>query len=116
MPGVSVAWSVVAGAGTIAPAVGATDADGLVATSWTLGPDLVANTVHAVASGLAPAQFDTTPYSLLDRWILDRPAIAEAIVWQDAEGFHPFAEWTVSQRSDLLDLLRVRAGRLIPHR
>lgn len=58
MPGVSVAFAVTAGGGTVTPAVVVTGSDGVAqATSWTLGPSAGTNTVTATVSGIAPVVF-----------------------------------------------------------
>ena len=49
--GVSVAWAVTAGGGSVAPASSSTDSDGMASTIWTLGPSAGANTLQASSSG-----------------------------------------------------------------
>jgi hypothetical protein len=57
MPGVSVAWQIVVGGGSLSPATATTDADGLARTTWTLGTAAGANEARAAVTGLAPAVF-----------------------------------------------------------
>jgi alpha-tubulin suppressor-like RCC1 family protein len=45
--GASVTWSVLSGGGTVNPPTGVSNAQGLVSTTWTLGPALGANSVRA---------------------------------------------------------------------
>jgi adhesin/invasin len=59
--GVSVAFSVTAGDGTVVPGQQLTDVDGVArATSWTLGGSAGLNTVTATVAGLPPVVFDAT--------------------------------------------------------
>ena len=61
MQGVTVAFAVTAGGGTVLPATSVTGANGIAtATSWTLGAAPVQNTVTATVSGLPAVQFDAT--------------------------------------------------------
>jgi alpha-tubulin suppressor-like RCC1 family protein len=45
--GAAVTWSVLTGGGTVNPPTGVSNAQGLVSTTWTLGPALGSNTVRA---------------------------------------------------------------------
>lgn len=60
--GVSVAWSVTAGGGTIAPTSSTTDADGIASTVWTLGAAAGANVLEARVNGAngSPVVFSAT--------------------------------------------------------
>ena len=49
--GVSVAWAVTSGGGSVAPASSTTDSDGVASTTWTLGPTAGANALQASSSG-----------------------------------------------------------------
>jgi hypothetical protein len=62
VPGVSVAWSVLSGGGTVSPATSSTDQSGVAATRLTLGPEEGDQTVQAEASGLngSPVIFTET--------------------------------------------------------
>lgn len=54
LAGVSVAFSVDSGGGTVGAALVTTGADGTAATSWTLGPLEASNSLRATVSGLPP--------------------------------------------------------------
>lgn len=60
--GVSVAWSVTGGGGSVAPSMSTTGADGTAATTWTLGPNAGANAMQATISGAngSPVAFSAT--------------------------------------------------------
>ncbi|MSR22975.1 MAG: hypothetical protein EXR92_05450 [Gemmatimonadetes bacterium] len=58
--GVLVTFQVTTGGGSVTPASRMTGADGRASTAWTLGPQLGAQTVSAVTSGLTPVQFTAT--------------------------------------------------------
>ncbi|MET0399179.1 MAG: Ig-like domain-containing protein [Longimicrobiaceae bacterium] len=51
--GLSVAWEVTEGGGTLAPAVSTTDSAGVARTLWTLGPRSGPNTARATGAGVA---------------------------------------------------------------
>jgi VCBS repeat-containing protein len=57
--GVPVEWSV-GGGGTITPASGLSDADGLVAAEWVLGGTAGPQTAQAAAAGITPVTFSST--------------------------------------------------------
>lgn len=56
----TVAWSVQAGGGSVAPTSSQTDANGNASTSWTLGPGTGAQRVQAAVSGAGSVQFAAT--------------------------------------------------------
>ena len=58
--GTAVAWVVGRGGGTVAPETGPTDEQGIAATRWTLGPQVGAQTVTAVVSGVGVVEFTGT--------------------------------------------------------
>jgi len=60
--GVTVAWSVVAGGGQVAPTTSVTGLDGVASTSWTLGDALGAQTARATLqnAGGSPVSFTAT--------------------------------------------------------
>jgi hypothetical protein len=60
VPGVTVAWSVVAGGGSVAPATTVTDGQGLAEATATLGTSAGSQIVRAKASGYSPAVFTAT--------------------------------------------------------
>ena len=61
MPGVTVAFAVTAGDGSIAPSSVVTGSDGIARlTSWTLGASAGTNTVTASVTGLTPVTFTAT--------------------------------------------------------
>ena len=53
LPGVTVAFAVVAGSGSVSPASGVTDGNGIVRTEWTLGTAAMENRMRATAGGIA---------------------------------------------------------------
>ncbi|MBI4408453.1 MAG: Ig-like domain-containing protein [Gemmatimonadetes bacterium] len=55
--GVSVAWAVASGGGSVSPASSSTDASGIAKSTWTLGTAAGSNTATATVSGLAPVSF-----------------------------------------------------------
>lgn len=57
LPGVTVAFAVTAGGGSVSPTTRQTDASGIAKTRYTLGPNAGTQTVNATTGGLAPAQF-----------------------------------------------------------
>lgn len=62
VPGVSVAWAVTSGGGSVSPATIATNALGIASATWTLGPVAGAGTATATSAGLAgsPVSFTAT--------------------------------------------------------
>jgi plastocyanin len=52
VPGASVSWSVASGSGSLSSMATVTDEDGRTAVSWTLGPNVGANSVTASAGGI----------------------------------------------------------------
>ncbi|HET8762851.1 MAG TPA: Ig-like domain-containing protein [Gemmatimonadales bacterium] len=62
VPGVTVTWSVVTGGGSVSPTSAVTDADGLAATTFTLGGQVGAQTAQAAVTGLtgSPVVFTAT--------------------------------------------------------
>ena len=62
VPGVSVAWAVTSGGGSVSPATTATNALGIASATWTLGPVAGAGTATATSAGLAgsPVSFTAT--------------------------------------------------------
>ncbi len=61
VPGVSVAFAVASGGGSVTGATAASDASGIAAVgSWTLGTTAGANTLTASATGLTPVTFSAT--------------------------------------------------------
>lgn len=59
LEGISVAWKVVSGDGTLRDSLSTTDGAGLVNNTWTLGPDAEAEQLaSATAGGLAPVVFN----------------------------------------------------------
>lgn len=62
VPGVSVAWAVTEGGGSVAPLTSATNASGEAATTWTLGATVGAQAATATVAGLAgsPVSFAAT--------------------------------------------------------
>jgi len=62
VPGVSVAWAVTSGGGSVSPATIATNALGIASATWTLGPVTGAGTATATSAGLAgsPVSFTAT--------------------------------------------------------
>jgi hypothetical protein len=65
LPGVSVAWTVVTGGGSLSAPVTQTDASGLASVDWTLGSTAGTQTAVATVSGLAgsPVTFTATATS-----------------------------------------------------
>jgi hypothetical protein len=65
VPGVTVAWSVVSGGGAVSPVSSNTDADGIAATVFTLGPTEGEQQAQAEVTGLSgsPAVFTGTAMS-----------------------------------------------------
>lgn len=59
-PGVDVAFTVIAGAGSASAVAARTDADGLASVTWTVGITPGANALQAVVPGLAPVTFSAT--------------------------------------------------------
>lgn len=51
-PGVQVTWSPEAGSGSVNPAVGTSDASGLVSVTWTLGTNIGLQRIHATAAAI----------------------------------------------------------------
>ena len=62
MAGATVAWSTVAGSGTVAPTSGVTNASGIATTTWTLGTVAGGQTARATLSGAggSPVSFTAT--------------------------------------------------------
>ncbi len=60
LSGISVAWSVTSGGGSVSPASSTTDANGIAQTTWTLGPTAGAQTVTGTVSGLPAVTFNAT--------------------------------------------------------
>jgi YVTN family beta-propeller protein len=61
VPGVSVAFAVTAGGGTVTPGTAVTNASGIATTTaWTLGTTLGANTMQASVGSLTPVTFTAT--------------------------------------------------------
>jgi hypothetical protein len=58
--GVSVAWSVTAGAGSVSATTSTTDASGQASTTHTLGAGVGTQSVRAAVSGLSPVDFSAT--------------------------------------------------------
>lgn len=58
VPGVAVAWTVLAGAGEVSAPATITGADGRASVAWTLGPGATANALAASVGALAPVRFD----------------------------------------------------------
>jgi hypothetical protein len=58
--GVTVAWAVTAGGGSLAPASSMTSAAGTASTRWTLGPAAGANRATATVAGIPAVTFDAT--------------------------------------------------------
>jgi hypothetical protein len=58
--GATVELAVIGGGGTLSAFTATTDAQGLAATTWTLGTLAGSNTVQAASSGLAPVAFNAT--------------------------------------------------------
>ena len=72
--GTSVTFAVTAGGGSVSPATLATDAQGRVSTTWTMGPRVGANSLSATASGLtaaAPTVTASVPIRALDHRVVD---------------------------------------------
>jgi len=61
--GVTVAWAVTAGGGTVNPTSSSTDGAGNASTRWTLGTAAGSNRATATVAGLAPVTFDATALS-----------------------------------------------------
>jgi len=57
LAGVSVAWTVTAGGGTVSPASRTSDASGIAKTRRTLGPNAGAQTARGTVTGLTPVEF-----------------------------------------------------------
>jgi len=60
LTGISVAWAVTAGGGTLSAASSSTDASGVARINWTLGAHAGINTVTATVGTLTPVTFSAT--------------------------------------------------------
>lgn len=60
LEGISVAWQVTAGGGSVGESSSSTDKNGIAQVSWTLGTKAGANTASATVSDLAAASFTAT--------------------------------------------------------
>jgi hypothetical protein len=58
VPGVTVAWTVLAGSGEVVSPATTTGTDGTASVAWTLGPTPGPNVLSASVGGLAPVHFD----------------------------------------------------------
>lgn len=58
--GITVAWAVVSGGGSVSATSGSTDASGQVTVGWTLGTALGANVATATVTGITPVSFAAT--------------------------------------------------------
>ena len=72
--GIPVNFTVTAGGGSVLPATAATDANGRVSTTWTMGPRVGANSVAAAAAATSSLQVTvmaTVPLRALDHRVVD---------------------------------------------
>ena len=65
VPGATVTWAAISGAGTLSPGTSTTDGAGLAKAAWTLGSATGTQTATATVAGVPPASFTATAFKPL---------------------------------------------------
>ncbi len=102
--GVSVTFSIAAGAGSLSVTESVTDVAGTAATSWTLGASMGTQAARATVPGVGVVRFTALLIGSLDLWLADHPAVSSSIVWEDEDRFAlRYEDWTPARRASLAD-------------